>query len=84
MYAFDHRAQRKYYLRIVHDLMDTTVVNSNVIFTKIMEEHKEKKLSHLEFRQRVVRGLLASKNERYQDLGPGNGKQQGTSATLRK
>lgn len=63
-YAFDHRSKQKYYLRIFHDLMDTTVVNGFIIYNKILERHGQKKMTHLEFQQCITRGLTRNYTSR--------------------
>ena len=63
-YAIDHRSRSKFYLRIFFDLLDTSVVNSYIIYQKILELRHEKPMKHIEFRQQLVRGLLGSYSSR--------------------
>ena len=60
-YAIDMRCRYKYYLRVIFDIVDTTVVNGYLNFKKL---NPQSKMSHLEFRQEVVRGLICGHSSR--------------------
>ena len=56
-YEIDIRCRYKYYLRVVFDCLDTTVVNGYLNYKSLNPDNK---LSHLEFRQHVVHGLVGT------------------------
>lgn len=60
-YAVDIRCRYKYYLRVVFDSLDTTVVNGYLNYKSL---NPDTKVTHLEFRQQVVHGLLGTYTSR--------------------
>ena len=60
-YAIDIRCRYKYYLRVVFDSLDTTVVNGYLNYKSL---NPETKVTHLEFRQQVVQGLVGTYTSR--------------------
>lgn len=60
-YAIDIRSRFKYYLRIAFDVLDTSVVNGYINYKSL---NQNSKLSHLQYRQSVVRGLIGDFSSR--------------------
>ena len=58
-YENDHTSRgAKYYLRLFFDLMNTCIVNSEIVFNKIQENHQLPIIQSLEFRRTIVRKLI--------------------------
>jgi len=62
-YEFDHRSKCKYYLRVVHDLIDIGINNAYVVYTKLMEDGEDQTDSKT-FRRLVARSLIGNFSSR--------------------
>lgn len=66
-YQVDLRSKQKYYLRLFFDLFDLSVVNSHIIFNKIVPENK--KVSSLNFRREIAMSLIGKYTNRQRQHG---------------
>lgn len=60
-YAIDIRSRYKYYLRVVFDIFDTTIVNGFIQFVAL---NPNTQMTHLDFRAAIVDGLVGSFSSR--------------------
>jgi hypothetical protein len=60
-YEIDMRCRYKYYLKVVFDSLYTTVVNGYLNYKSL---NPETKITHLNFRQQVVHGLIITYTSR--------------------
>jgi hypothetical protein len=78
-YAVDIRCRYKYYLRVVFDSLDTTVVNGYLNYKSL---NPDTKVTHLEFRQQVVHGLLGTYTSRKNTFPTGSIKRKAPPAVI--
>lgn len=78
-YAIDIRSRFKYYLRIAFDVLDTAVVNGYANYKTL---NQDSKLSHLQFRQAVVRGLIGAFSSRKSAFPSGHIARRATPAIV--
>ena len=62
MYQFDHRSKHKYYLRVVHDIIDIAVNNAAVVYSKLCDRSNQCDLKT--YRRVVARALIANYTSR--------------------
>ena len=77
-YAVDIRCRYKYYLRVVFDSLDTTVVNGYLNYKSL---NPGTEVTHLEFRQQVVHGLLGTYTSRKNTSPTGSIKRKAWSSS---
>lgn len=65
-YEIDHRSRYKYYLRLFFDMIDMAVCNAYIVYK---EHNPGSKLSSKEFRQCIVRNLVAGFSTRLRSSG---------------
>ena len=58
-YQFDHRSKYKYYLRVVHDLIDIAINNAHVVFLKLQQDGTQN-MDEKWYRRMIARPLIGN------------------------
>ena len=58
-YQYDHRSKHKYYLRLVHDIIDIAINNAGIVLN-ILNESNAEKLDSMTFRRVVAQAMNGS------------------------
>ena len=58
-YQFDHRSKYKYYLRVVHDLLDIAINNAHVVFLKLQQDGTQN-MDRKWYRRMIARSLTGN------------------------
>ena len=67
---FNHKPKYKYYLRIVHDLIDIAINNAHIIFGQFQENEKDV-VDAKNVRRIIARSLIADFSNRKTSLANG-------------
>ena len=65
-YQFDHRSRYKYYLRLVHDLLDIAINNAGIVYNRVNEQSEQ--LDSKIYRRMVARALIGNYSSRKRQL----------------